>query len=137
MEALFLAVGHAGKGVVLITAGKQCTYADVYEWQPRVGRPFTYPLFARPDGAHLETVELHEIEQLMDTDPDLSLGGTVFSRFNPQSKGYVFKHAHVSEQSVMLKNEAHVAVAGRAVGYVLVHVENGPAVCRLQTGNDS
>ena len=23
-------------------------YADVYEWQPRVGRPFTYPLFAAP-----------------------------------------------------------------------------------------
>ena len=41
------AAGEAGKGVVLITPGEQCTYADVYEWQPRVGRPFTYPLFAR------------------------------------------------------------------------------------------
>ncbi len=47
VEALFLAAGEAGKGVVLITPGKQCSYADVYEWQPRVGRPFTYPLFAR------------------------------------------------------------------------------------------
>ena len=26
--------------------GEQCTYADMYEWQPRIGRPFTYPLFA-------------------------------------------------------------------------------------------
>jgi N-acyl-D-aspartate/D-glutamate deacylase len=60
VEGLFRAAGEAGKGVVLITPGEQCTYADVYEWQPRVGRPFTYPLFARPDGAHLETVELHE-----------------------------------------------------------------------------
>ena len=41
------AAGETGKGVVLITPGEQCTYADVYEWQPRVGRPFTYPLFAR------------------------------------------------------------------------------------------
>jgi len=60
VEALFSAAGDAGKGVVLITPGKQCEYADVYEWQPRVGRPFTYPLFARPAGAHLATVELHE-----------------------------------------------------------------------------
>ena len=34
VEALFLAAGEAGKGVVLITPGAQCTYADVYEWQP-------------------------------------------------------------------------------------------------------
>jgi N-acyl-D-amino-acid deacylase len=60
VEALFLAVGETGKGVVLITPGKQCSYADVYEWQPRVGRPFTYPLFAAPGGRHREPVELHE-----------------------------------------------------------------------------
>jgi len=60
VEALFLAAGQAGKGMVLITPGKQCSYADVYEWQPRVGRPFTYPLFAAPGGKHLEPVELHE-----------------------------------------------------------------------------
>jgi N-acyl-D-aspartate/D-glutamate deacylase len=60
VDALFLATGEAGKGVVLITPGKQCSYADVYEWQPRVGRPFTYPLFAAPGGKHLEPVGLHE-----------------------------------------------------------------------------
>ena len=60
VDALFLAVGQAGKGVVLITPGKQCTYADVYDWQPRIGRPFTYPLFAAPAGRHLEPVGLHE-----------------------------------------------------------------------------
>jgi len=58
--ALFLAAGQAGKGVVLITPGEQCTYADVYEWQTRVGRPFTYPLFASPGGKHLEPVALHD-----------------------------------------------------------------------------
>jgi N-acyl-D-aspartate/D-glutamate deacylase len=60
VEALFLAASEAAKGVVLITPGEQCSYTDVYDWQPRVGRPFTYPLFARPNGAHLDTVELHE-----------------------------------------------------------------------------
>ncbi|HEU5302994.1 MAG TPA: amidohydrolase family protein [Acidimicrobiia bacterium] len=59
VDALFMAARQAGKGVVLITPGKQCTYADVYEWQPRVGRPFTYPLFAAPGGKHLEPVGLH------------------------------------------------------------------------------
>jgi N-acyl-D-aspartate/D-glutamate deacylase len=60
VHALFHAVGDAGRGVILITPGKQCTYADVYEWQPRVGRPFTYPLFAAPGGKHLEPLQLHE-----------------------------------------------------------------------------
>ena len=60
VEALFRAAGEAGKGVILITPGKQCEYADVYEWQPKIGRPFTYPLFTRPDGAHGPTVDLHE-----------------------------------------------------------------------------
>ena len=53
VDALFRAAGQAGKGVILITPGEQCTYADVYEWQPQVGRPFTYPLFASPGGKHL------------------------------------------------------------------------------------
>ncbi len=43
VEALFLAAGEAGKGVVLITPGTQCTYADVYEWQPRVGTAVHLP----------------------------------------------------------------------------------------------
>jgi N-acyl-D-aspartate/D-glutamate deacylase len=60
VDALFRAVGETGKGVILITPGEQCTYADVYEWQPKVGRPFTYPLFASPGGKHLTPVGLHE-----------------------------------------------------------------------------
>jgi N-acyl-D-aspartate/D-glutamate deacylase len=60
VDALFRAAGDAGKGVVLITPGEQCSYADVYEWQPRIGRPFTYPMFASPGGKHLEALRLHE-----------------------------------------------------------------------------
>ena len=60
VEALFMTVGEAGKGVVLTTPGWQCEYPDVFTWQPRVGRPFTCPLFALSGGKHLEIVKLHE-----------------------------------------------------------------------------
>jgi N-acyl-D-aspartate/D-glutamate deacylase len=60
VDALFMAVRDAGKGVVLITPGEQCTYADVYEWQPKVGRPSTYPMFAAPNGKHLEALRLQD-----------------------------------------------------------------------------
>ena len=45
---------------MLATPGEQCSYADFYEWQPRIGRPFTWPLFAAPDDAHLPQLQLHE-----------------------------------------------------------------------------
>ena len=59
-EALFFAAGRTGKGVVLVAVpGEQFSYADVYELQPRVGRPFSYPLFAAPGGRHLAQVKMH------------------------------------------------------------------------------
>src|SRR5262249_30159615 len=58
-QALFRAAGETGKGVVLMTPG-QVSYADMYQWQPRIGRPFMYPLFAAPGGRHLEPLGLHE-----------------------------------------------------------------------------
>jgi N-acyl-D-aspartate/D-glutamate deacylase len=60
VEALFMAAGSTGKGVVLATAGEQCTYADMYEMQPRIGRPFTYPMFALAGGRNQPQLELHE-----------------------------------------------------------------------------
>src|SRR5439155_10059721 len=60
VEALFFAAGRTGKGMVLATAGEQCTYADMYELQPRIGRPFTYPLFALANDRHRPQLELHE-----------------------------------------------------------------------------
>ncbi len=76
VEALFMAAGQAGRGMVLITPGEQCSYRDVYEWQPRVGRPFTYPLFAAPGGRHLETVGLH--------DEGLTHGANVWPQVTPR-----------------------------------------------------
>ena len=60
VEALFMAAGKAGKGVVLTTPGWQCEYPDIFTWQPRVGRPFTCPLFALSSGKHREVVQMHE-----------------------------------------------------------------------------
>jgi N-acyl-D-amino-acid deacylase len=60
VEALFLAAGRTGKGAVLATPGKQCSYPDFYELQPKIGRPFTWPLFAAPNGQHRPQLEIHE-----------------------------------------------------------------------------
>ncbi|HZQ57909.1 MAG TPA: amidohydrolase family protein [Acidimicrobiales bacterium] len=60
VDALLMTVSRAGRGVILTTPGPQCGYADVYEWQRRVGRPWTCPLFALPDDKHLEVVKLHD-----------------------------------------------------------------------------
>ncbi len=60
VAALFGAAGRTGRGVVLATAGEQCTYADMYEHQARIGRPFTYPLFALADGRHHPQLALHD-----------------------------------------------------------------------------
>ena len=76
VDALFRAAGAAGKGVILITPGEQCTYADVYTWQPQIGRPFTFPLFASPGGKHLEPVGLH--------DRGLSAGANVWPQVTPR-----------------------------------------------------
>ena len=59
VEALFVAAGRTGKGVLLATPGEQCTYADFYELAARAGRPFTWPLFATPGDAHLPQLRLH------------------------------------------------------------------------------
>ncbi len=76
VEALFMAAGKAGKGAVLTTPGWQCEYADVFTWQPRVGRPFMCPLFALSNGNHLEVVELHE--------QGLSRGANVWPQVTPR-----------------------------------------------------
>jgi N-acyl-D-amino-acid deacylase len=60
IEGLLLAAGEAGRGVVLIALpGEQCGYADLYDLQPRVGRPFSYPLFAMPGGRHATQLRMH------------------------------------------------------------------------------
>jgi len=76
VEALFRAAGRAGRGVVLITPGEQCDYDDVYRWQPEIGRPFTYPLFARPDDGHGPTVALHR--------DGVARGARVFPQVTPR-----------------------------------------------------
>ena len=60
VDALFLAVGGTGKGVLLATPGEQCTYPDFYEQAARTGRPFTWPCFAAPNNAHHAYMELHD-----------------------------------------------------------------------------
>ena len=60
VEALFMTVGKADKGVVRTTPGWQCEYPDVSTWQTRVGRPFTCPPSPSPAGSTREVVQMHE-----------------------------------------------------------------------------
>jgi N-acyl-D-aspartate/D-glutamate deacylase len=60
VEALFAAAGKAGKGVVLATPGEQCSYPDFYDVAARIGRPFTWPLFAAPGNLHRTQLKIHE-----------------------------------------------------------------------------
>jgi N-acyl-D-aspartate/D-glutamate deacylase len=109
-EALFLAAGRAGKGVVLVAVpGEQCGYADLYELQPRVGRPFSYPLFAAPGGRHLAQVKLH-VE-------GLSRGVQVWPQVTPRpltmqftlEDAYSLNVGHVFGELMQRDREARIA----------------------------
>ena len=109
-EALFLAAGKAGKGVVLVAVpGEQCGYADLYELQPRVGRPFSYPLFAAPGGRHLAQVKLH-VE-------GLSRGVQVWPQVTPRpltmqftlEDAYSLNVGHVFGELMQRDREARIA----------------------------
>ena len=109
-EALFLAAGKAGKGVVLVAVpGEQCGYADLYELQPRVGRPFSYPLFAAPGGRHLAQVKLH-VE-------GLSRGVRVWPQVTPRpltmqftlEDAYSLNVGHVFGELMQRDREARIA----------------------------
>ena len=76
VEALFLAAGRTGKGVVLATPGEQCSYPDFYELAPRIGRPLMWPLFAAPGGRHLPQLKIHE--------KNLSSGVRVWPQVTPR-----------------------------------------------------
>ena len=76
VAALFRAADEAGKGVVLYTPGEQCTYPEAYDWAARISRPITYPLFATPNGKHLEQFALH--------DDGLARGAEVWPQVTPR-----------------------------------------------------
>jgi N-acyl-D-aspartate/D-glutamate deacylase len=60
-EAIASALGEAGRGIVHVTPGEQVSIADLYELQPRIGRPFTFAaLLTYPDKRHRRLVALNE-----------------------------------------------------------------------------
>jgi len=51
----------AGRGLGAMLPGDRISHQDIYDLQPRVGRPFTWTaLVGRRDGAHRRLVALHE-----------------------------------------------------------------------------
>jgi N-acyl-D-aspartate/D-glutamate deacylase len=60
-EALCHAVAESGRGVIHVAPGEQLGIPDLYELQPRIGRPFTYgALLTFPGGGHMQLVELND-----------------------------------------------------------------------------
>lgn len=60
LEALFNAVGAAGRGVVEVTPGETLPVADIYDLQIASGVPFTVTaLLAQPSGGHRSFAELN------------------------------------------------------------------------------
>ncbi len=77
VEALFLAAGEAGKGVVLITPGEQCSYADVYELAAARRAAVHLPAVRRARAAGTSSrVRLHE--------EGLSRGAQVWPQVTPR-----------------------------------------------------
>jgi N-acyl-D-aspartate/D-glutamate deacylase len=61
IEALCFAVARAGKGVVHFAPGENISIPELYELQPRVGRPFTYgALLTFPGGGYKDLVALND-----------------------------------------------------------------------------
>ena len=59
LEALLITLGESGRGVAAFTPGEQFGLVDLYELQPKIGRPFTYTgLLTMPTGMHRQMTEL-------------------------------------------------------------------------------
>jgi N-acyl-D-amino-acid deacylase len=59
LEALLGTLGESGRGVAAFTPGESLGLSDLYELQPKIGRPFTYTgLLTSPTGMHRQMTEL-------------------------------------------------------------------------------
>src|SRR5262249_26727574 len=80
----------------------------------------------------LETLELHQLEQLPHAVADLSLRPLA----DAQPKPDVVEHCHVAEERVVLEDEPDVALPYRRVGHVLLVVEDRPRIRDLEPRDD-
>jgi len=59
LEALLGTLGESGRGVAAFTPGEKLGLVDLYELQPKIGRPFTYTgLLTTPSGMHRQMTEM-------------------------------------------------------------------------------
>jgi N-acyl-D-aspartate/D-glutamate deacylase len=82
IEALFGAVGRAGRGVVAVNGGEGLSFTDCYKMQPSIGVPFTYTaLLTFPGGYHLKSAEIHRTyrDKGVDVRPQVSCRPLSFS----------------------------------------------------------
>jgi len=84
-----------------------------------------------------QPVELHEFQQRIDLARNRRVGQPLAARTHTEAEGDVLEDAHVSEQRVMLKDEADVALAGMHAGRVVAVKGDRAGVRRLEAGDDT
>ena len=83
-----------------------------------------------------QIVELHELQQVRDLRCDLVVRRPMRSRAHAQPERDVLEHRHVTEQRVVLKDEADSPLAGLPVRRILAVEQHAAAVGRLEAGDD-
>src|SRR4051794_30520452 len=83
------------------------------------------------------TLELHELEQLVDAARDLALRRALAARPHAQAEGHVLEHGHVPEERVVLEDEADTARTGVAVARVLVVEQHLAGGREVEPGDDA
>src|SRR5690606_27242555 len=78
-----------------------------------------------------------QFQQLIDLGLDLLLRGASGSRLHAHAEGNIIKHAHVFEQRIVLKHEAHLALPDVSVRRHLALQRHNPAIRLLQPGDDA
>ncbi len=86
-------------------------YLGLHGQRPRQGNALALPARELRRKALGHPVELHHGEQLHDLGADLRLARSLTARLHTQAKGDVVEHRHVPKQRVVLKDEAHAALA--------------------------
>ncbi len=84
-----------------------------------------------------QSIDLDELEERAHALGDLHLRRPGCARPHAQSEGDVFEHPHVPEQGIVLKNEAHAALAGANAKDAFTLESHITRIRPIETGDDA
>ena len=83
-----------------------------------------------------QPVQLHQMQQTMNTIGNFRLSRALGARPHAWSKGDIVEHRHVSKQGVMLKNKAHPTIPRRLARRVAAIEQHAAGIGEVQPGDD-